>query len=44
LLLVFFFFFSFSLCATCCTKTPAKGPTHTLAKKNTHYETSVEEE
>ena len=40
----FVFFFSFfSLCAACCTKTPAKGPTHALAEKNTNCEASLEE-
>lgn len=31
-------FFFPSLCATCCIKTPAKGPTHALPKKNTNCE------
>lgn len=38
------FFFFFSLRAACCTKTPAKGPTHAHAKKNTNCEASLEEE
>lgn len=32
------FFLFFSLCAACHTKTPAKGPTHALAKKSTDCE------
>lgn len=33
----------FSLCAVCCTKTPAKGPTHAPEKKNTNCKASLEE-